>query len=117
MAEEIQASCENRSSQDCEQYLHERFANSKNDAEKILITSVLVYQNFGVGPQSMEIKRDKDGKLKIVFNGHYNLPDRGNPFVLGEVPPEEIEEETQKSSAAQDNWLGRFKEWALQIVD
>ncbi len=117
IAKEIQTNCENRPSQDCEQYLRERFANSKNDMEKILITSVLVYQNFGVGPQSMEIKRDKDGRLKIVFNGHYNLSDRGNPFVLGEVPPEEVEEETQKSSATQDSLLRRFKEWALQIVD
>jgi len=48
MVEEIQTNCENQYPQDCEQYLRERFANSKDDAEKILITAVLIYRNFGI---------------------------------------------------------------------
>ena len=91
MIEEIQTNCENQYSQDCEQYLRERFANSKDDAEKILITAVLIYRNFGIWPQGVEVERSENNGLKIVFNGRYNLPNP-NPFVMRESSSKKTDE-------------------------
>ncbi len=91
MVKEIQTNCENQYSQDCEQYLRERFANSKDDAEKIFITAVLIYRNFGIWPQGVEVERSENNGLKIVFNGRYNLPNP-NPFVMRESSSKKTDE-------------------------